>query len=190
MKLIVGLGNPGQEYSKTRHNVGFMAIDSIASENKILINKSKFGGLYNVINIRGEKVVLLKPQKYINLSGEVIREFASFYKLDINDILIIHDDLDTKSGQYKLKYKGGSGGHNGLKDIERIFNNNNYKRLKIGISNNKNVDTKDYVLSSFSKEEELLITSVINKINDIFYDYLILDFEKLMSKYNIPSDTK
>lgn len=185
MKLIVGLGNPGQEYSKTRHNAGFIAIDNIAKKNKIQINKSKFGGLYTELNINGEKIILLKPQKYINLSGEVIRDFVNFYKLEINDILIIHDDLDLTCGQYKLKYKGSSGGHNGLKDIEKNLNTQEYKRIKIGISNNKEMETKDYVLGQISKEESTIFLSVIDRIADIFSDYLTLTFENLMNKYNI-----
>lgn len=183
MKLIVGLGNPGKEYEKTKHNMGFRAIDEIAKHNSVEINKNKFNGLYAEIN-NNEKIILLKPQMYINLSGDVIKKYVDFYKIDINDILIICDDLDTTIGNIKIKYKGSSGGHNGLKNIESNLKTNEYKRIKIGISNNKEVDTKDYVLSKFSKEEEKIIDEVIKKFPEIYDDYISMTFDNLMSKYN------
>ena len=153
MKLIVGLGNPGKEYENTRHNIGFMCIDKLLDYFKINLDSNKFDGKYTQLNYNNEKIILLKPCKYMNLSGEVIRDFVNFYKIDINDILIICDDLDTKLGTYRLRYKGSSGGHNGLKNIELNLGNNEYKRIKIGISNNKNIDTKDYVLGKFTQDE-------------------------------------
>ena len=125
-----------------------------------------------------------KPQKYMNLSGEVIRDFVNYFKIDINDILIICDDLDTEVGTFRLRYKGSSGGHNGLKDIELHLSTKDYKRIKIGISNNKNIDTKDYVLGKFSKEELELINPIIEKMPNIVKDYLEIPFENLMNKYN------
>ena len=118
MKLIVGLGNPGNEYKNTRHNIGFMVLDKIADKLNESFNKENFSGKYFMTNINGEKTIFLKPQKYMNLSGEVVRDFVNFFKIDINDILIICDDLDTQVGTYRLRYKGSSGGHNGLKNIE------------------------------------------------------------------------
>ena len=184
MKLIVGLGNPGKEYEKTKHNMGFRAIDEIAKHNNVEINKSKFGGLYIELQNNNEKIILLKPQQYINLSGDVIKKYVDFYKIDVNDILIICDDLDTNIGKLKLKYKGSSGGHNGLKNIESNLKTTEYKRIKIGISNNKDIDTKDYVLSKFSKEEENILKEIIDLFPQIYEDYLTLTFDKLMSKYN------
>ena len=184
MKLIVGLGNPGREYEKTRHNIGFMCIDKIANYFNVDFNMNKYNGMYAQFNYNGEKVILLKPLKYMNLSGEVVRDFVNFFKIDINDILIICDDLDTSVGTYRLRYKGSSGGHNGLKNIELHLNNKDYKRIKIGISNNKNVDTKDYVLGKFSKEEMDLINPIIDKMPNIIEDYLNLSFDNVMSKYN------
>ena len=131
-----------------------------------------------------EKVVLLKPQSYINLSGEVIRKFVDFYKISISDILIIHDDLDLAVGTYKIKKKGSSGGHNGLKNIELHLGTQEYKRIKIGISNNKNMDTKDYVLGKLSIEENETLNAVKNIVLNILDDYFKVSFEELMSKYN------
>lgn len=184
MKLIVGLGNPGREYEKTRHNIGFMCIDKVANYFNVDFNMNKYNGMYAQFNYNGEKVILLKPLKYMNLSGEVVRDFVNFFKIDINDILIICDDLDTSVGTYRLRYKGSSGGHNGLKNIELHLNSKDYKRIKIGISNNKNMDTKDYVLGKFSKEDMDLIDPIIDKMPNIIDDYLNLSFDNVMSKYN------
>lgn len=184
MKLIVGLGNPGKEYNNTRHNIGFMCIDNIAKFFNVNIDANKFNGLYTQFNYNGEKVILLKPQKYMNLSGEVVRDYVNFFKLDINDVLIICDDLDTKVGTYRLRYKGSSGGHNGLKNIELHLSTQEYKRIKLGISNNKNIDTKDYVLGKFSKEELEFINPIIENMPNIIKDFLTLSFDNVMNKYN------
>ena len=184
MKLIVGLGNPGKGYNKTRHNIGFMCIDKIAEYFKVSFNSNKFTGSYTQFNHNGEKIILLKPEKYMNLSGEVIRDFVNFFKIDIKDILVICDDLDTKVGNFRLRYKGSSGGHNGLKNIELHLSTKDYKRIKVGISNDKTKDTKDYVLGKFSKEEIDLINPIIDKMPDIIEDYLKLPFDNVMNKYN------
>lgn len=184
MKLIVGLGNPGREYENTRHNMGFMMIDQFATNLGVKIDSKKFNGLYTETVINGEKVILLKPQSYINLSGEVIRKYVDYFKIKLEDILIIHDDLDLPVGTFKLKQKGSSGGHNGLKNIELHLGTQEYKRIKIGISNNKLIDTKDYVLGKISKEENKLLDNVKDTIMNILDDYFKLSFTELMSKYN------
>ena len=125
----------------------------------------------------------------MNLSGEVIKDFINYFKIEISNMLVIHDDLDLELGNYKLKYKGGSGGHNGLKNIEQNLNSNEYKRLKIGISNNKNIDTKDYILGEFASEEKKIIDRVTDIAVDIFDDYCKLTFDNLMNKYNQKDDT-
>jgi PTH1 family peptidyl-tRNA hydrolase len=183
MRLIVGLGNPGKEYSETRHNIGFIMLDTMTSYLKIDLKK-KNDGLFAETSINGEKVILLKPQKYINLSGQVIKKYIDFYKIDIDDIFIIHDDLDLEIGKYKLKYSGSSAGHNGLKDIERCLGTKNYKRMKIGISNNKDIDTKDYVLGKITKKEKQLLNEVFKIGPELLNDYLELSFDNLMNKYN------
>lgn len=185
MKLIVGLGNPGNEYVKTRHNVGFNILDMYIERKKIPAEwKSKFNGLFLQINLFGEKVIFLKPQSYMNLSGEVVRKFISFFKVDINDLLIISDDLDLLVGNFKLRDKGSSGGHNGLKDIERNIGTSLYKRLKIGISNNKHIDTKDYVLGKFSVEELDMFSKMYSILENVIDDFFSLNFLELMNKYN------
>ena len=184
MKLIIGLGNPGKEYENTRHNVGFDIIDKYASNHNLSINKSKFDGLYIDTIINDEKVILLKPQKYMNLSGEVVKKYVDYFKINVEDILVIHDDLDQELGKIKLKENSSSGGHNGIKDIEKHLNTKDYKRLKIGISNNKSLDTKDYVLGHFSKEERKIIDNSIDICQNILEDFFKMNFDRLMGKYN------
>lgn len=184
MKLIVGLGNPGKEYENTRHNVGFMTIDKFANEHNITIGKSKFNGLYEELIINNEKIILLKPQSYMNLSGEVVKKFVDFYKIPVKEILIINDDLDLSVGTFRLKRNGSSGGHNGLKNIELHLHTSEYKRLKIGISNNKVLDTKDYVLGKFSKDEKNKLDELLDIIVELLDNYIEISFEDLMTKYN------
>ena len=184
MKLIVGLGNPGKEYENTRHNVGFMVIDYFLSKNNTEIKKEKYNGLYEELRLNNEKVIFLEPQKYMNLSGEVVRKFVDFYKINIEDILVIQDDLDQPLGKIKLKQNSSSGGHNGIKDIEKHLGTKNYKRLKIGISNNKSIDTKDFVLGKLSKDEKTIIDNSIKVCYDIITDFLSISFDELMNKYN------
>ena len=182
MKLIVGLGNKGNEYNNTRHNVGFMVVDNYINKNNLTL-KSKLDGLYAETIINSEKVIFLKPQNYINLSGDVISKYIKYFKIDIKDILVIHDDMDLEIGTFKIRYKGGSAGHNGLKNIESNLKTNEYKRIKIGISKN-NIDKIDYVLGKFSSTELSKLNKVIDITYNIIEDFVSLSFENLMNKYN------
>ena len=181
MKLIVGLGNPGKEYENTRHNIGFMVIDNYLKNEKF---KTKFNGMYLKKVINNEEVIFLKPLSYMNLSGEVVKKYVDYFKINLSDLLIISDDLDMPCFKIKLKYKGSSGGHNGLKNIIQNINTKEFKRLKIGISNNLNIDTKSYVLSKFNQEELEKLHKKFEITNNIINDFINLDFEKVMSKYN------
>jgi PTH1 family peptidyl-tRNA hydrolase len=184
MKLIVGLGNPGKEYENTRHNIGFMAIDNYVKLHNLGDFKEKFNGLFLKYQLGDEQVILVKPLSFMNLSGEVVRKYCNYYKINPDDILIIQDDLDMPVGKIKLKLGGSSGGHNGIKDITNKLGNENYKHLKIGIANNKDMDTKDYVLGKFKDDDKKEIMFAVNYANDILKDYLKYDFQDLMSKYN------
>ena len=185
MKLIVGLGNPGKEYDNTRHNIGFMFIDYYINKKGISTDwKKKFNGLYVETLLGGEKVIFLKPQSYMNLSGGVVRQFVDYYKIDVNDILVISDDLDLITGNFKLKDGGSCGGHNGLRDIEKCLGTQNYKRLKIGISKNSDIDTKDYVLGKFSSNDKKTYDDLFSLLKNVIDDFYVLAFGDLMSKYN------
>lgn len=184
MKLIVGLGNPGDEYKLTRHNIGFIMIDSILKNKNINQSKEKFGGQYFEYTQENNKVIFLKPQKNINLSGEVIKRYVDYFKIEKEDLIIIHDDLDLECGIFKLRETGGSAGHNGLKNIEMHLGTKDYKRIKIGVSNNKTIDTKNYVLGKLSIDELKKINDIAEIMTVLFDDYLVLSFTNLMNKYN------
>ena len=184
MKMIVGLGNPGKEYENTRHNIGFMIIDEYAKCYNINNFKTKFNGLFSKIYRNGEYFILLKPLSFMNLSGTVVSKFANFYKIKPEDILIIHDDLDLPVGKIKIKSKGSSGGHNGIKSIIENLNTSEFSRFKVGISNNKNIETKDYVLGKINKDDLEKIKKIYEFSSNIIDDFLDLNIEKVMSKYN------
>lgn len=184
MKLIVGIGNPGKEYEHTRHNIGFDTIEAYCKKNNITNAKEKFNGLYYETIINNEKILLLKPLSYVNLSGIVVKKYMDYFKINIDDIFVIVDDLDQKIGSYKLKTNSSSGGHNGLKSIEQNLGSKDYKRLKIGISNDKAIDTKNYVLGKFNNEERKIIDDIISTSTNIIDDFNLLTFNHLMTKYN------
>lgn len=184
MKLIVGLGNPEKKYENTRHNAGFRFIDEYANKKRIKFDKEKYNGIYTIFKHNNEKILLLKPQKYMNLSGEVIKAFVDFYKIKIEDILIIVDDLDTPLGHIKIKFKGSSGGHNGLKNIEQNLKTKEYKRVKIGISKNKNKDKIEYVIGKVPQEELKIMNGVNKYAEELIEDFLTMDFDNVMNKYN------
>ena len=183
VKLIVGLGNPGVEYINTRHNVGFMYLDYIF-EDKFKFNK-KFNAMEYVTVINDEKVLVIKPLSFMNLSGEVVIRYVNFYKIRVEDILVIQDDLDMNIGRYKLLFNHGDGGHNGIKNINHHLGSKNYLRLKIGISKDNNIETKEYVLGKFNKSEIEIINDIFLKLKNFLDDYTMYDYDKLMCKYNI-----
>ncbi len=185
MYLIVGLGNPGKEYEKTRHNVGFITLDNYLDTKKVTNKWSKkFNGLYIKEKINSEETIFLKPQSYMNLSGGVVKKYVDYFKIPIDNILIISDDMDLYVGNFKVKDKGSCGGHNGLRDIEKCLGTSVYKRLKIGIAKDKEIDTVDYVTGKIPKEDLEKINSLKDKINNLIDDFYVMPFDDLMSKYN------
>ena len=185
MKLIVGLGNPGKEYDKTRHNIGFNMLDIIADKYNLLFNENKkFNALEVIFNIMNEKIILIKPLTFMNLSGDCVVKYVNYYNININDILVIHDDLDMELGKIRIVYDSSSGGHNGIKSIINNLDSQKFTRLKIGIAHNKNIDTKDYVLGKFSNEDLQTYDNIFKISVDIINDFIKSDFDKVMSKYN------
>jgi PTH1 family peptidyl-tRNA hydrolase len=156
MYLVVGLGNPGDEYKHTRHNVGFDIIDLMKGKYNVSVNRIKFKGVYGEVNISGEKVILLKPSTYMNLSGESVREAVSFYKIPSENIIIIHDDISLDAGKLRIRSKGSAGGHNGLKSIISNLSSDVFTRIKIGVGQPQN-SLIPHVLGKFSKEDRVLI---------------------------------
>jgi aminoacyl-tRNA hydrolase len=181
MKLIVGLGNPGKEYENTRHNLGYLFIDYYLNKKGINLEwKEKFNGLYLDTVIGGEKIIFMKPLTYMNLSGEAVKKYLDYFKIDVSDLLVVVDDLDLAVGNYKIKNNGSSGGHNGLKNIELHIGTQNYKRFRIGISNTT-YDVKDYVLGKISVKDYYDVFDILSDVLDRFYN---TSFDILMSKYN------
>ena len=185
MKLVVGLGNPGKEYVNTRHNIGYSFVDYYLEKKFGNVNwTKKFDGKYTQVIVDKEKVVFLKPETFMNLSGNSVKKIVDYFDISIDDVLIISDDLDLFVGNYKLRLEGSCGGHNGLRDIENKLGTNKYKRLKIGISNDKNSNTKDYVLGKFSKADLDTIVNKFKEINNIIEEFDYNQINELMGKYN------
>lgn len=185
MKLIVGLGNPGKDYKNTRHNTGFMFVDELARVNSATFKlDTKLKCEITSIMINQEKVIIMKPQTFMNLSGTSVRLVCNYYNINSDDILVIHDDLDLEVGKLRLRSHGSSGGHKGLQNIIDELKTENIKRMKIGISKVDSRFTIDYVLGTFSKEDAITLDILISKIDNIVRDFCSLTFENLMSRYN------
>lgn len=185
MKLIVGLGNPGNEYTHTRHNMGFIVIDKILDELNVNLTKSKHKGVYTQTKIKGEDVIILKPLTYMNLSGDSIREVMNYYKISIDDILVIYDDMDTDVGSIRLRHAGSSGGHNGLKSIIANLGTDKFKRIRVGIGKDPNIDIINYVLGKPKKEDLDKIDEATTKAMKAAIDFVKTPFDKVMSMYNV-----
>lgn len=183
MKLIVGLGNPGKKYEHTRHNMGFDVVDLFSELAKIDIDKEAFKGLVGRSKVFGEDIYLLKPQTYMNLSGESVRELVSYFKIPTKDIIVIYDDLDLEPGKIRLRLSGSSGGHKGIQNIIESLGTEEIKRIRIGIGK-PTFDTIDYVLGKPLKEERPLIDEAINKAVDALKEILKNNFDSAMNKYN------
>ena len=178
MKIIVGLGNPGKEYENTRHNIGFEIINDFLGN--IIWQQNSYGYYYKEKNI-----IYLKPTTFMNLSGIAVNHFVKYYKIKQEDILIIHDDLDINIGLFKIKYNSSSGGHNGVQSILNSLKTSKLLRVKIGILNNKKIDSRDYVLGMFTKKEKETINQIKDSINNIINDFILNKSpEYLMNKYN------
>nr|WP_142238050.1 aminoacyl-tRNA hydrolase [Bacillus cereus] len=185
MKLIVGLGNPGREYELTRHNIGFMAIDELAKRWNISLNEQKFKGVFGAGFVNGEKVILLKPLTYMNLSGESIRPLMDYYKIDVEDFVVMYDDLDIPVGKLRLRMKGSAGGHNGVKSTISHLGTQEFQRIRMGIDRPKNgMKVVDYVLGRFTSEEIPDVNHSIKKAADACEEWLNKPFLQIMNTFN------
>ncbi|HDX9631289.1 TPA: aminoacyl-tRNA hydrolase [Bacillus cereus] len=185
MKLIVGLGNPGREYELTRHNIGFMAIDELAKRWNISLNEQKFKGVFGAGFVNGEKVILLKPLTYMNLSGESIRPLMDYYKIDVEDFVVLYDDLDIPVGKLRLRMKGSAGGHNGVKSTISHLGTQEFQRIRMGIDRPKNgMKVVDYVLGRFTSEEIPDVNHSIEKAADACEEWLNKPFLQIMNTFN------
>jgi PTH1 family peptidyl-tRNA hydrolase len=185
MRWIVGLGNPGTAYANTRHNVGFMVIDELARRHGADVGSNKCKALTGEARIENEKVALLKPMTYMNLSGESVRAFMDYYKVKLEDLIVVYDDLDTEVGRIRLRYQGSAGGHNGIKSIIQHTGTQTFNRVRIGISRPKpGVVISDYVLSPFAKAEQAEVRRMVEEACDAIEYAIKHPFEQSMAKFN------
>ena len=180
MKLIVGLGNPGKEYKNTRHNIGFMVLDEFLGK---VGWKEKMEAYFYTEEVNGEQVIFIKPMTYMNLSGLAVAKIVNYHKIDMANILIIHDDLDLDLGRYRVKHNSSSGGHNGIKSIISELDSQEFFRLKIGIGKSAILPTDRYVLGKFSKEELTKIIDNMDIYKNIIRDFIQYDGNKIL-EYN------
>ena len=184
MKLIVGLGNPGKKYEKTRHNMGFMAVDLLADQAKIDVDKEVFHALLGRGTIFNEDVILFKPQTFMNLSGTAVQEIVHYFKIEIDDIIVVYDDMALEPGKIRLRKEGSSGGHKGMQNIIDCLSTEEIKRIRIGIGEPGEWDNVDYVLSKPLKDEEPLIEEAIENAVGALKEALKSDFDRAMNKFN------
>ncbi len=184
MKLIVGLGNPGEKYKHTRHNCGFMVIDRISEATGIALNRKGFSGVYGLGRYHDKEIMLLKPMTYMNLSGNSISAAMHYYHLTADDLLVIYDDLDIAIGRIRLRQTGSAGGHNGMKHIINCLHTKNFERIRVGIGRDQNVLILDYVLKIIPKAERPDIEKAFLDARDACLMSLDEGFAKAMNRYN------
>lgn len=184
MHIIVGLGNPGKQYEFTRHNAGYLFIDYLAAKHGIKVNKIKFKGLSGEGNIAGEKVLLLKPTTFMNLSGESLLEAVRFYKVDYADVIVVYDDISLPVGALRIREKGSAGGHNGIKNIIYLSGKDSFPRIRLGIESTHQHDLADFVLSKFSEDELKQFSESVEQAADAVEYMLKGDTQKAMNLYN------
>ena len=185
MYLIVGLGNPEEDYSNTRHNMGFNVINKLAKQYEIEITRNKFEGLYGSGIIEGEKVILLKPQTFMNLSGESIKQIVDFYKLDIESLIVIYDDIDIEPGNIKVRKSGGAGTHNGMKSVVHELNTQNFKRVRVGIgmpSGEK--DLIEHVIGAIDEEDIEKLEKGTDMAKEAIVEIIKNGIDIAMNKFN------
>ena len=185
MYLIVGLGNPEEKYSNTRHNMGFDVINQLSKECDIKVSKSKFDAFYGMGEINGKKIILVKPQTYMNLSGESVIKFKKFYKISNKNIIVIYDDIDLKLGDIRLKAKGSSGSHNGMKSVVENLNTEEFIRIRVGIGSPDNKeDIINYVIGQIPKREREILDQSILKAKNSVIEILDNGIDIAMNKFN------
>ena len=184
MKLFVGLGNPGKKYEGTRHNMGFMAIDLLADQAQIDVDKEVFHGLMGRGKIFNEDVILFKPTTFMNLSGTAVQEVVHYFKIELADVVVIYDDMALEPGKIRLRKEGSSGGHKGMQNIIDCLSSDQIKRIRIGIGEPGEWDNVDFVLSKPLKEEQPLIDEAIANAVRALKEMLKSDFDRAMNNYN------
>ncbi len=185
MKMIVGLGNPGKPYEKTRHNIGFRVIDELADRLQAPPFQTKFKGLYTIVHKQGEKVILVQPLTYMNLSGECVRPLMDYFNIEIEDLIVLYDDLDLPLTKLRLRGRGSAGGHNGMKSLIQHLGTERFNRIRIGIDRPSNgMKIADYVLAPFTKEEEVDVERTIKRAAEACVASIDTPFLEVMNEFN------
>lgn len=187
MYIIAGLGNPGKKYEETRHNMGFMAVDFLAEKYDIKVNKIRFRALTGEGRIAGQKVLLLKPQTYMNLSGESVRLALEYYKVNPQELIVIYDDIDIQAGMIRIRKKGSAGTHNGMRNILYHIQTEDFPRIRVGIGSGRKEDMINYVTGSVPKNEITLLKEAADKAACGAACIVEKGIEKAMNEYNIKS---
>lgn len=183
--LIVGLGNPGEAYRLTRHNIGFMVVDRLAHRHSVLVGKRRFEAVFGLGRVDERSVILAKPMTFMNLCGPAVRNLAHFFNLDTKDLLVIHDDIDLVFGKIKIKQKGGNGGHNGLKSLIGAFGSGAFTRVRIGIGRpDTTEEVKGYVLNRFDAQQEKVLDEVITMAQDAVETILLKGLTEGMNRFS------
>ena len=185
MYIIAGLGNPGKKYEHTRHNMGFLALDLLADKYGIKVDRLKFKALTGEGRIEGKKVLLVKPQTYMNLSGESIRDVMHFYKEPIENLIVIYDDIDIPEGTLRIRPKGSAGTHNGMRNIIYLLGEDEFPRIRVGIGGERRSDLVDYVIGRVTEGEADVLWETLNKAAEAAADIVINDVTHAMQEYNI-----
>lgn len=185
MKMIVGLGNPGKTYEKTRHNTGFLVLDEIAKQCGVSSLQTKFKAQIATVVLNNENVILVKPQTFMNLSGEAVGEIARFYQISAAEVIVIYDDLDLPVGKVRLREKGSAGGHNGMKSIIQHLHTQEFPRIRVGIDKNPMIPTIDYVMGKIEKDKQVIYEKAIQHAAKAAIDFSGMPFAELMNKYNM-----
>ena len=185
MYIIVGLGNPGKKYEHTRHNMGFLALDLLADKYGIKVDRLKFKALTGEGRIEGKKVLLVKPQTYMNLSGESVRDVMNFYKEPIENLIVIYDDIDIPEGTLRIRSKGSAGTHNGMRNIIYLLGEDGFPRIRVGIGGERKSDLVNYVIGRVTEKEADALWEALNKAAEAAADIVINDITHAMQEYNI-----
>ena len=185
MHIIVGLGNPGKKYELTRHNMGFLALDLLAEKYGIKVDRLKFKALTGEGRIEGKKVILVKPQTYMNLSGESVREVVNFYKEPLENLIVIYDDIDIAEGTLRIRPRGSSGTHNGMRNVIYLLGDDDFPRIRVGIGGERQTDLINYVTGRVTEGEADLLWDALNKAADAASDIVINGVEHAMQTFNI-----
>jgi PTH1 family peptidyl-tRNA hydrolase len=188
IRVIIGLGNPGKEYADTRHNVGFKTVDLLAQKLAVELNQKKFSSIFGQTEFEGKKLILLKPQDYMNLSGQAVSAIKGFYKIEDSDLMVVTDDMAIEPGVIRVRAQGSAGGHNGLKDIIQKLGSDQFPRLRIGIGKSDLPDSRDYVLGKIPTSHNQLLQDAMENACQALICWLKENIDSVMNRFNVKNN--